>query len=71
MWLCEKTPALLGREHADTVEQLVNKLHEFHALPLSIRPTDRPNSLESGAEVVMQRTDISDEYRKALESKDK
>jgi hypothetical protein len=71
-WICEQVPALLGGENQETIKSLVTRLHQFHAVPLSVSDEYRKKhvgGMPSDAEDVLKKPDLSESYRKALEFK--
>lgn len=64
-------PAMLPPEHAAAIRNLLERIHAIHGLSITNNnPT--PGQRErnpSPAEDILKRTDISPEYRKALEDK--
>jgi hypothetical protein len=71
-WVCEQVPALLGGEHQETIMVLVQRLHEFHFVPLSVSAEYRQRyarGMPSDAEDILEKQGVSEDYRKALEFK--
>lgn len=72
LYLAEKHyPAMLPKEHAALIKGLLEKLHAVHGLSFSYKsPTAamvqyNPSSVEE----ILKRTDLSPQYRRALDAK--
>jgi hypothetical protein len=66
-WLCTQYPKLLPVEHKETIDGLLAKFRDFHAMALSFpKGTSPPPNV---AEEMLKRDDLSPSYRKALEFK--
>ncbi|PHH64066.1 hypothetical protein CDD81_5059 [Ophiocordyceps australis] len=72
-WLCAKQPRLLPQEHRDVIESLMDKIYAFHATALLVAPEDRKDdlkeSLPNKAAAMLERSDLSEGHRRALEIK--
>lgn len=68
-WLCERQPELLPREHRETIERLMDKLYAFHGKALLVAPENRSHGYPNTAAAMLESTDLSEEYRRALEMK--
>lgn len=64
-------PALLPAEHATVIRDLLNRLHDIYGLSFSDKkPTSEMMQYNpSAAEEMLKRSDLSPQYRKALEVK--
>lgn len=69
-YLCEHYPSLSPQAHRDTIKRLISELHDIQYLSLSFTPQqNRAKGITDAVEKLLERTDISDEYRKALKFK--
>lgn len=65
-------PGLLGGAHKGEVDNLLKSIHEIQAFSLSIKSPSKEQAVEvpdPGMDALLARTDISDNYRRALEYK--
>lgn len=72
LYLAEKHyPAMLPAEHATTIRDLLERIHAIYGLSIVKKnpPKEVTEYNPSPAEEILKRTDISPEYRKALETK--
>lgn len=68
-WLCEQQPQLVPSEHRDTIERLMDLVYGFHAQALCIPESRRTHGVKNLAAAQLERSDISERYRRALEIK--
>lgn len=68
-WLREQQPLLVPTEHRETIDRLIESLYSFHAMAVSIPEKDRIHGVPNVAAAKLERSDISDKYRRALEMK--
>ncbi|PHH76894.1 hypothetical protein CDD82_3764 [Ophiocordyceps australis] len=72
-WLCAKQPRLLPQEHREVIESLMDKIYAFHATALLVASEDRKDdfkeSLPNKAAAMLERSDLSEGHRRALEIK--
>jgi hypothetical protein len=68
-WLCEQQPRLVPAEHRETIDRLMDGLYAFHALSLSTPERERIHGVPNVAAAMLERSDISDTWRRALELK--
>ncbi|KAH8649043.1 hypothetical protein BX600DRAFT_474402 [Xylariales sp. PMI_506] len=71
-WFCEVYPRLLPEERKTQIQGYLSRIHAIEGLSLSAaKPDDPEEDIEENPAIseILARTDISDEYRKALEHK--
>lgn len=69
-YLCHWYPSLLPQERETEIRGLIRELHEIGFPVLTFGPKDHHAlDLDEDVKKILSRTDISDEYRKALEYK--
>ncbi|KAF7556753.1 hypothetical protein G7046_g6223 [Stylonectria norvegica] len=70
-WLCEQQPELLPPEHRTTIARLMDKMYSFHALPLAVSSTagQYEYGIPNTAAARLEKSDLSEPYRRALEIK--
>ncbi|KAL2209033.1 hypothetical protein CC79DRAFT_1332255 [Sarocladium strictum] len=68
-WLCEQQPLLVPAEHRVSINKLMDQLYAFHAMALSIPDKDRIYGVPNVAAAMLERSDISEQHRRALEMK--
>lgn len=70
LWLATKFPKLIPSEQSAVIMDLVNDLHSISGLPLSVPVGTRTEKLDpESVDALLSKTDISQDYRKALEFK--
>lgn len=68
-WLCDQQPLLVPAEHRETIDRLIEALYAFHAMAVSIPEKDRIHGVPNVAAAMLERSDISEKHRRALEMK--
>lgn len=70
-WLCSHYPRLLPQANEPKIRQLLRDLHAIQGQCLSISKGKRMDRIPCDADELLQRQDISPDYRRALEYKQK
>lgn len=68
-WLCEKQPELVPAAHKIVIERLMEKLYSFHFKALNIPPEAAANGIPNVAAAMLERGNITEKHRRALEIK--
>jgi glutathione S-transferase len=69
-FLCDLYPTLAPKEHREAIYRLLKENHRIQYLSLSFTPAEnRAGFISTAIENLLAHTDISEEYRKALEFK--
>jgi glutathione S-transferase len=68
-WLSEQRPVLIPEKHRETIDRLMGKFYAFHMQALMLRPEDQKYGIPNQAAAQLERSDISEEHRRALEKK--
>ena len=56
-------------ERKEDIIRLMDEIYAFHAMALTIPEEDRLHGVPNMAAALLERSDISEEYRRALEMK--